>query len=434
MLERRLPESAAGGQTRAAALPGLKTAWRRGEIALKWAAVALGASIPVSVAVDNVILYVLLLFWLAGGGYRAKLAAIRDNPVAWLALALWGLFVVGSLYSIGSRQDILDALGKSMRLLLIPVLVHLLREPEWRERGLVAFVAAMLVALVLSWLLWLGFVPGNNWIKGNPLDPAVFKAHNTQNVFMAFAAFLMAQVALRTESTHFRIGLWLACAIAAANVLFVVPGRTGMVVLLLLLVYFLARTFKVKGLVIAGAVLAALAAAILASPDSMLHRRITLADEEFTEWRAGKRPEPTSSVGLRLEYLENTLDIIARNPAVGVGTGGFGKAYSERVQGTGAEATQNPHNEILLLLVQFGVVGFALFAGLLVTQWRVATRLPNAFDTGAARAFVIAMGVTSVLASTLLDHAEGFFFAYMSGLLFAGYSARAPEVARQQAR
>ena len=42
------------------------------------------------------------------------------------------------------------------------------------------------------------------------------------------------------------------------------------------------------------------------------------------------------------------------------------------------EATQNPHNEILLLLVQFGVAGFALFAGLLVTQWRLAARLPVA--------------------------------------------------------
>src|SRR5262245_8097960 len=170
MLDPGLPERAAG-QAHAAALPAIKAAWRRGEIALKWAAVALGCSVPVSVAVDNVLLYVLLIFWLFGGGYREKLESIRGNPVAWLALALWGLFAVGSLYSIGTRQDVLDGLGKAMRLLLIPVLIHLLREPEWRERGLVAFVASMLVALLLSTLLWLGLVSGNSWIKGNPLDP-----------------------------------------------------------------------------------------------------------------------------------------------------------------------------------------------------------------------------------------------------------------------
>ena len=433
MLDRRLPERAAG-QAHTAVPPGLKAAWRRGEIVLKWATVALGCSVPVSVVVDNVLLYVLLVSWLIGGAYREKIAAIRDNPVAWLALALWGLFAVGSLYSIGTRQDVLDGLGKAMRLLLIPVLVYLMREPEWRERGLVAFVASMLVALLLSTLLWLGVVSGNGWIKGNPLDPVVFKAHNTQNVFMAFATFLLAQVALQAKDRRVRIGLWLVCVAAIANMLLMVPGRTGIVVLLVLFVYFLWRTLKAKGFVIAGCVLAALAVAILVSPDSMLHRRITLADEEFAQWRAGVPPEPTSSVGLRLEYLENTLDIIARNPVIGVGTGGFGKAYAKHVVGTGAEATQNPHNEILLLFVQFGVIGFALFAGLLITQWRLAERLPTAFDVGAARAFVLAAGVTSVLSSMLLDHAEGFFFAYMSGLLFAGYRAHAPDVTRQPSR
>ena len=422
MLDRRLPERAAG-QTAAASLPGLNAAWRRGEIALKWMAVALGCSIPVSVAVDNVLLYVLLFFWLAGGAYGEKLAAFRANPVAWLALALWGLFGVGALYSIGSRQDVLDGLGKSMRILLIPVLIHLLREPEWRQRGLVVFVGSMLVALFLSWLLWLGVVSGNDWIKGNSLDPAVFKAHNTHNVFMAFAAFLMAQAALETRTRGVRIALWLLCAAAAANVLLIVPGRTGMVVLVVLFVYFLARVLKARGLAVAGIVLAALAAAIFAAPESMLHRRITLADEEFAQWRAGVPAEPTSSVGLRLEYFENTLDIIARNPAIGVGTGGFARAYAERVHGTDADPTRNPHSQILLLLVQFGVVGFTLFAALLVTQWRLAARMPRAFETGAARAFVLCIGITSLVASTLLDHAEGFFFAYMSGLLFAGYRA-----------
>ena len=89
MLDRRLPERAAG-QTHAAAIPVPDTAWRRAEIVLKWAAVLLGCSIPVSVALDNVLLGVLLFFWLAGGAYRDKLASIRDNPVAWMALALLG--------------------------------------------------------------------------------------------------------------------------------------------------------------------------------------------------------------------------------------------------------------------------------------------------------------------------------------------------------
>jgi hypothetical protein len=55
------------------------------------------------------------------------------------------------------------------------------------------------------------------------------------------------------------------------------------------------------------------------------------------------------------------------------------------------------------------------------TQWWAAARLHGRFDQTAARALVITMVVASILSSTLIDHAEGVFFVYMSTLLFAGY-------------
>jgi O-antigen ligase len=204
-------------------------------------------------------------------------------------------------------------------------------------------------------------------------------------------------------------------------VLLMVPGRTGIVVLLVLFVYFLCRRFRLKGLALAGIALGALAVVVLASPASMLHQRVTLADEEYQEWRAGIPPAPTSSVGLRLELLRNTLAIIGSNPVFGVGTGGFAQAYARRVGNPGAGGGDNPHNEILMMTAQFGVAGLVLLAGLFATQWRLAARLPGKFEPAAARALVLTLAVASALSSTLMDHGEGFLFAYMSGLLFAGY-------------
>jgi O-antigen ligase len=433
MLDRRLVERAAGlGRSAASPVPG--TPRERAENVVRWAAVMLGCSIPVSVALDNVLLAAILLFWIAGGRYRDKIASVRGNPVAWSALALFSLFVVGSLYSIGSARDVADALMKASRLLLIPALIYLLREPAWRERGIRAFIASMLVTLVLSYLLWLGLLTGNTWLKGTQLDPVVFRAHITHNVFMAFTAFLLAQAALDASTRRGRIALAALCAAAVANVLLMVPGRTGIIVLLVLFIYSLCRGLRAKGFVIAGVALTALAVVVFASPDSMLHRRITLADEEYEQWRAGVPPDPTSSVGQRLELLRNTLEIIGSNKVYGVGTGGFGKAYADRVGAAGGETAQNPHNEILMMIVQFGIAGFVLLVGLFATQWWLASRLPGRFEPVVARALVLTIAVASVLSSTLVDHAEGLFFAYMSGLLFAGYSARkarsAPEPLR----
>jgi hypothetical protein len=114
MLDRRIVERAAGFGP-STANPGPRTARERAEDAVKWAAVLLGFSIPVSVVLDNVLLALILLFWIAGGRYRDKLAAVRGNPVALLALALYFLHLLGSLYSIGAAKDVLDALVKASR-------------------------------------------------------------------------------------------------------------------------------------------------------------------------------------------------------------------------------------------------------------------------------------------------------------------------------
>ena len=55
---------------------------RGAEIIARWAAVALGFSIPVSVALDSLLALVILLACLLTIGYRGKSDAIRARPVS----------------------------------------------------------------------------------------------------------------------------------------------------------------------------------------------------------------------------------------------------------------------------------------------------------------------------------------------------------------
>src|SRR6185436_2933491 len=118
----------------------------------------------------------------------------------------------------------------------------------------------------------------------------------------------------------------------------------------------------------------------------------------------------------------------------GVGTGGFGEAYTALANRTGDTPASNPHNEFLMIVAQFGLAGLLVLICMFTTQWLVAARLPDRFDQAAARGFVIAMVVASILSSTLVDHAEGLFFVYMSALLFAGYRGSAARRATGGAR
>jgi O-antigen ligase len=426
MPDPRLLERATGSGTSTASVE-RRTTRERAEDYVRWTVVLLGCSIPVSVAADNILVAFLLVCWVAGGGYRGKIEGVRANPVALVALAFFVLYIAGTLYTIGNESEVLATLSKATRLLLIPALIPLMRDVRWRRRGIGAFQVSMLVTLVLSCLLWSGVLPVNTWLKGTEEDPVVFKAHITHNVFMAFAAFLFALAAVDATSKRWRIVLWVFCAAAVANVLVMVPGRTGHIVIVVLFTYFLYRQLGArKGLIAAGVALGALAVVVFLSPDAMLNKRITLADDELQQWRTGAPPDLTSSIGQRLEILRNTFEVIRDNPVFGVGTGGFGAAYAGLANRSGDSLTRNPHNEFLMIVAQFGLAGLALLIGVFGTQWWLAARLPDSFDQAAARGFVLTMVVSSILSSTLVDHAEGVFFVYMSSLLFAGYEGRGP--------
>jgi hypothetical protein len=220
-----------------------------GTLQSSWASgvVLLGCSIPISVPTH--LLGVILFFWLAGGGYGRKLAAIRGNPVAWMALALFALFLAGSLYSIGSPHDVLDALTRALRLLLIPALIYLMRERVWRERGIAAFLAAMLVTLGLSYLYWLGVLPGNEWLKKINRVALVIPSWKptSRTIVHGLCAFLLAQRAYDAKTRG--NGSYSRRTLRGGDRqrVLMVPGRTGIIVLLVLFVYFLGRALKARG-------------------------------------------------------------------------------------------------------------------------------------------------------------------------------------------
>ena len=94
----------------------------------------------------------------------------------------------------------------------------------------------MLVTLFPSYLIWSGLFP-EGVFRGNATDPTVFRLHVTQNFFMAFASFAPARLA-RSESKKALRGLLLRGVLALFNVIFMVQGRTGYLVVALLLIFF----------------------------------------------------------------------------------------------------------------------------------------------------------------------------------------------------
>lgn len=385
------------------------------DVSAKWAAIAIGFSVPISVALDNVLMLAVFLLWLAGGGLKEKLRIVSESRVSLAALALIGLLAIGMFYGKASFHEALDTFGKYIDLLFVPVFLTLFRDQHARRLAIDAFVLAMLTTLLFSYLLKFGMLHQNSILRGFQDNPYVFKLYITQNFFMAYCALILAVWSF-FEGGNRLIHVSLAM-LAAANVLFMVQGRTGYIVLAAFILYLFFRKFGKKGLLV-GMMATALLGTSAYFGSNAFRERVEAAASEFSHWHEGHATKDTNSIGQRLEYDANTLALIEKHPLFGVGTGGFRQAYAEEVKGTAMIPTHHPHNEFLLIASQLGMPGLFLLLLLFRVQWREAERLPF-LENYLARGLVLAMVTGCLFNSFLLDHAEGLFYSWMTGVLFS---------------
>jgi O-antigen ligase len=383
----------------------------------RYAAIAIGASLPVSTALDNVLLVLLVLCWLASGRYGEKLAMIRANPVAVAALLLFAFVMAGLAWGTGPLAEGRLYAKKYSDLIAIALLVTVFIDPADRQRALIALAGSLALTLVLSFALWQGWLVHGGVVIGTPDDPSVFKQRIPHNVLMSFGLLLYVVLARQAQDRVWRI-VWLALAVAAAvNCVLMVRGRTGyvLIVVFALLLILSMRQWK---MVVAAAVLTVVGLAGAYHFSTGLQQRVAQTVAEARDWKPGVAT--STSIGGRLEFYHNTIAIIAEHPILGVGTGGFREAYAARVKGSDMGETHNPHNLYLLVTVQLGLIGLALLAFLLIQQWRYAARLTVPDHTLLARAVVLTLAVGGLFNSMIIDHTESLFFAWCSGLLFAG--------------
>lgn len=381
----------------------------------RYAAIAMGASIPISTALDNVLFVLILVAWLGGGRLREKLAAIRHSPAALAALAFLALLLLGMTWGPGSAGDGWYYFSKHKELVLVATLGAFILGERDKRLALDAFLAAMAVTLVLSYAVWLGVLPVQYQFGRHQGNPTVFKLYITQGVMMSLAAFLAADRALRVAQQGWRIAYAAGAALATYNV-FMLYGRTGYLVWAALLLYLCAAHWRWRGVAVAS-LAGALAVGAAYVADAPVVGRSALAAAELRDWNAG-RAGPESSIGQRMNYYKTTAAIIRDHPVLGVGTGGFAIAYREKIRGTGLPESNNPHSQYLLTAAQLGAVGLIALIAMFAVMWWQAGRLEPPARV-AARGLVLTIAVGSLLNSFLIDHTEGMLFAWMAGVLLA---------------
>lgn len=385
------------------------------------AAAFLGFSIPISVALDNVLLLLVVVLWLMGGGLKRKFAFVAAHPVALAALALFGLLLAGLAWGERYPGDGLRYLGKYEELLFIPVFVTLFREARMREAALRWFCAAMVLSFIVAELIALGLLDGNALLNRPPEYTGAFKPSITHGLFSAFAAFLFALLALREPGWPRRLLFAALALIAVKNVALVSISRTAYLVLAFLVIYGFFALYRWRGLAAAGVLLLLLFAALYHGSAIFRERVDTVVSSKTDlqyQWPSRE------SVTDRMKWYQRSLEILREHPLLGAGTGSYPRAFAGAAESAPGIRTPNPHNEYLLIAAQTGLAGLALLLCLFISQYRLAPRLATPLETHLARGLVITLAVGCLFNSFLLDHTEGLFYAWLTGVLYGGLQAR----------
>ncbi len=211
----------------------------------------------------------------------------------------------------------------------------------------------------------------------------------------ALAWFAVASVGLGLLLT-FSLGAWLGATAAAVVVLAALRRRRAAISLSLLAAGLFAA---VSLLAIAGAV-----------PERLNPLRQT--------------------TGFRLELWQSSIAMVADHPLLGVGLDNFVYLYQQVYLREGAAAEANlshPHNWILNVWLQLGLLGLVAFVWLLVRFWRSArARLATGTDAWIAAGALGAMAET--LVHGLLDNS--YFLVDLAFLFWLILAAVARRVAR----
>jgi O-antigen ligase len=378
-------------------------------------AVALAASLPWSTSATGI----LAVLWLIALVPTLDVAAVRRElatAAGGLPVAFWALGVLGMAWANVPLNEQLAGLGSFHKLLCIPLLMAQFRRSDHGHWVLTGFLVSCGLLLLVSFLLVL--LPGLSWRGKYGAVGIPVKDYIAQSTLCVVCLLVVAELAINAwrKGSQRAALAWALLAVAfLANVLIVSFTRTIVVLLPIMLVLLALRHFGWKTAV--GIVLCVFLLAAAAWPTSVL-MQVRLGNF-LTELRNYQSGNERSSASERLEFWKKSASFVAEAPVIGHGTGSIPELFRRSAagqSGVSAVASANPHNQLLTVAIQLGLVGAALLCAMWISHL-LLFRGPG-LAAWAGLVVVVQNVVSSLFHSHLFDFTHGWL--YVIGVGVAG--------------
>lgn len=300
------------------------------------------------------------------------------------------------------------------KLLFIPLWLAYFSQSRHGLQTVMWFFTSCIALLAISFAVTLW--PRIQW--WHSLSPGVpFKSYITQSAEFAISAFFLFYVAADAwkQRAHTVAILTFSLGLAfIANIVFVAASRTELIIISVLIIIFGARRHGWKG-ALASILILSIAGAVVWNSSSYLRNRV---DDAISEIRKYPTDNEITSQGIRLEFWRKSVEFISTAPLIGHGTGSIRPLFQQAVTGeTGRSGavTSNPHNQILAVAIQLGLVGVAILFAMWLAHLRMF--LGAGLPAWIGLTVVVQNMLGSIFHSHLFDFTEGWMYVTFIGIL-----------------
>lgn len=361
--------------------------------------------LPISKPLLFISLFVALLLLVASGGFIKAIRSWRTLP--WVApalvLAILPLLSLIVHRHLGQQTSYLDLSYYWSFALIAFLAASQMRILPWMRM----FLCGVFLVFCYTQLLAIGW-----W----PFDRAPSASANSilYSQFLAVGIVLLSILFKHEDRRRgkivYLIGIGLfSVGLVSGN------GRTGMLIVVVLLPFISSNLFKHHNLVKFISVCLVASIVMLMSPK--VQTRIEAAVKDVQLFQTGVTE---TSIGHRFEMWKTAWDVFRAHPLIGASPVGFVDAWDSTPRMEGAKAFVEPHNAFMFFASSYGSIGLGaliwLYAALLWTGWIHRQRLEGGIVFAFAVTCIVA-SLTNTLFMGAVSHAWVMLFIGLQGSL-----------------
>lgn len=328
----------------------------------QWIAAGLMIALFFSAPAVNILEGLLILSVISSKTLRNRLIQALKSPLCIAALIFYAIIIIAAIYSIAPSNEAWSMVNGWRKIIILPFAYAALFKTASKDLLLKTFLTTSIACLVWSFLSY-NFPDTFFYTTSAGI---IIKNHATQGMFFGIAILICLSMASKLSFFNIKsIALCLTGLIFFINILTVTHGRSGYVITFICLISFLiyqTRNLSPKKRILVLIASIVMATGLFATAEKS-RNRIFEGIQEMTQPRSSGDP---GSMGVRTYWWKHSIEMIQKNPVLGIGTGAFATGLDNEIKdltGPAAIKTNDPHNQFLKILVEQGVIGFlALFA------------------------------------------------------------------------